>query len=102
MIIKRSKNLLAYFEFLALQEREQNGFFTLTLKFDRSKIVSEGFWEDGRMIGVSKDYHAWDYILDDDASDITPHLYESNPLTQIGFYNKEGLTEGEFIDFHYE
>ena len=100
-MIKRSKNLLAYFEFLALQGHEQNGFFTLTLKFDRSKVVSDGFWEDGKMVGVSKDYHAWDYILDDVAPKETP-LYEYNPLTQIGFYNKEGLTEGEFIDFYYE
>ena len=92
---------MSYFEFLALQEREQNGFFTLTLKFDSSKVVSEGFWEYGKMVGVSKDYHAWDYILDDVAPEETP-LYEYNPLTQVGFYSKEGVTEGEFIDFYYE
>ena len=54
------------------------------------------------MIGVSRDYHAWYYILDDDAIDIITPLYESNPVTQVGFYNKEGLTEGQFIDFYYE
>lgn len=97
-----SPKKMSYFEFLALQEREQNGSFILTLGFDRSKVVTEGFWEDGNIVGVSRDYQCWDYILDDDASDITPHLYESNPLTQVGFYNKEGVTEGEFVDFYYE
>jgi hypothetical protein len=100
----KSENLkkMSYFEFLALKQREQNGFFALTLDFNRGKIVSEGFWEDGKMVGVSREYHVWDYILDDDATDITPNLYESNPLTQVGFYNRDGVTDGEFIDFYYE
>jgi len=95
-----SPKIMSYFEFLALPLSEQNGYFILTLKFDRSKVISDGFWEDGNIVGVSKDYHAWDYILDDVAPEETP-LYESNPLTQVGFY-KEGLTEGEFVDFYYE
>lgn len=98
----KNPKTLSYFEFLDLKEHEQNGFFILTLKFDRSKVILEGFWEDGIMIGVSRDYHAWYYILDDDAIDIITPLYESNPVTQVGFYNKEGLTEGQFIDFYYE
>jgi hypothetical protein len=96
-----SPKKMSYFEFLALQEREQNGSFILTLGFDRSKVVTEGFWEDGNIVGVSRDYQCWDYILDVVDSKETP-LYESNPLTQVGFYNKEGVTEGEFVDFYYE
>lgn len=96
-----SPKKMSYFEFLALQEREQNGSFILTLGFDRSKVITEGFWEDGTMVGVVRDYQCWDYILDVVDPKETP-LYESNPLTQIGFYNKEGLTEGEFVDFYYE
>ena len=97
----KNPKTLSYFEFLDLKEHEQNGFFILTLKFDKSKVILEGFWEDGKMVGVSKDYHAWDYILDDVAPKKTP-LYKYKPLNQIGFHNKEGVTEGEFIDFYYE
>lgn len=96
-----SPKTMSYFAFLALPEREQNGFFILTLDFDKSKVVTEGFWENGEIVGVSKDYEAWDYILHDNATDITSELYELNPLTQIGF-NKKGLTEGEFIDLYYD
>ena len=95
-----SPKIMSYFEFLALQEREQNGFFVLTLGFDIGKVITEGYWEDGNIMGVSRDYQCWDYILDDFPPKETP-LYESNPLTQVGFY-KESLTEGEFVDFYYE
>ena len=96
-----SLKTMSYFEFLTLDDCEQNGSFILTLGFDRSKVITEGFWEDGTMAGVVRDYQCWDYILDDVAPRKTP-LYKYNPLNQIGFYNKEGLTEGEFIDFYYE
>ena len=42
-----SPKTMSYFEFLALQEREQNGFFILTLGFDIGKVITEGYWEDG-------------------------------------------------------
>lgn len=96
-----SLKTMSYFEFLTLDDCEQNGSFVLTLGFDRSKVITEGFWEDGTMVGVVRDYQCWDYILDVVAPEETP-LYESNPLNQIGFYNKEGVTEGEFVDFYYE
>jgi hypothetical protein len=96
-----SPKKMSYFEFLALQESEQNGFFILTLGFGRSKVIIETYCEDGIMVGTYREYQCWDYILDDVAPKKTP-LYKYNPLNQIGFYNKEGVAEGEFIDFYYE
>ena len=96
-----SPKKMSYFEFLALQEREQNGFFILTLGFNRSKVIIEAYWEDGIMVGAFREHQCWDYILDDVAPKKTP-LYKYKPLNQIGFHNKEGVTEGEFIDFYYE
>ena len=91
---------MSYFDFINLSKGQMSGHFKLTLKHDKSKVVTEGFWENGVMLGGFKDYMAWDCLLFPDSSKVND-IYKANPLSQIGFYGKEENLEGEFFDFEY-
>jgi hypothetical protein len=98
---------MSYFGFLSLPDSQMTGHFSLTLKYDKSKIVTKAYWKDGAIVGSFKDYMAWDYLLSEtyDSSNIhnfTEEIYNVNPIIQVGFYSKEEDLEGEFVDFYYE
>lgn len=92
---------MSYFSFLALPQSQMTGYFSLTLNYDFSKVVTKAYWKNGAIVGGFKDYMAWDYLLSDfESSNI--ETYNVNPITQVGFYSKEEALEGEFVDFYYE
>lgn len=108
---------MPYFSFLSLDSSEMTGNFSLTLREDKSKIVTKAYWEDGVIFGGFKDYMAWEYFLSDIPSllsdipklrpntpryKIVKNTYELNPIIQAGFYDKGGILEGELIDFEYK
>ena len=98
---------MTYFGFLTLTESQRTGHLDLTLKHDKSKIVTKGYWENGVIVGGFKDYMAWDYLISESShvckiQNLIDDIYKANPLSQIGFYGKEESLEGEFIDFYYK
>lgn len=93
---------MSYFEFLSLPENQMTGHFHLTLKHDNTKIVTTAYFENGVIVGSFRDYIAWDYLISEEHELNKDKLYKSNPIAQVGFYTKQDILEGEFLDFEYK